>query len=351
MSSVARRRRAGSRAAPARSSIKEVAERAAVSVATVSRALNSPDVVSADTLQRIRDAIRELDYTPNAQASSLRTSRSRLLIALVPDIANPFFSEIIRGIEQVAKEHRYSVLLGDTGYEEASEDAYAEMIASRQADGLITLVPRIPRVRIDGRLPVVNACEYVTDAAISKVHVDNVAAARNAVEYLVLLGHREIAFIRGREQSPITEDRERGYRAALRAAGIEPSEQLTAGGDFSVESGIRATELLFARKRGFTAIFCSNDEMALGAMNAAAACGVRVPDDLSIVGFDDIHMARHFTPPLTTIVQPTREIGQEAARMLLEILDDPDTPPRTRILPTQLIVRGSTCPLVRGPGR
>src|SRR3984957_390655 len=159
-----------------RYNIKEGAVAAKVSVATVSRTLAMPDVVAPETRRRVHDAIRRMGYTPNAQARNLRTARTNVIVALVPDISNPFFAEVIRGIEQVAHRSHYSVLLGDTQYNRTREQGYADLLNTRQADGLITLLPHIPKITAAGRLPIVNACEYVSDRSITSVYVDNVAA-------------------------------------------------------------------------------------------------------------------------------------------------------------------------------
>jgi LacI family transcriptional regulator, repressor for deo operon, udp, cdd, tsx, nupC, and nupG len=322
--------------------IREVAQAAKVSVATVSRTLQMPDVVAPSTRSRVQAAIDRLGYTPNAQARMLRTARTHVIVALVPDISNPFFAEVIRGIEQVAHQNRYSVLLGDTQYSRVREEAYADLLATKQADGLITLLPHIPRVAVSGPLRIVNACEYVKDKSITSVYVDNTAAAKEAVEYLMTLGHRDIAFVTGPMDSPISIDRDQGYEQALQLNGIKRDRKLTVIGDFSVESGSRALETLLAQDQRFTAVFCSNDEMAIGAMQAIKSKGLRVPQDISIMGFDDIRFARYMDPPLTTVAQPKDELGREAMNMLIEILRGTDVPARRRILPTQLVIRGST---------
>jgi len=326
-----------------------VAAAAKVSVATVSRTLQRPEVVREETRRRVYEAIDRLGYTPNAQARNLRTARTRLVIALVPDIANPFFSEVIRGMEQVAHENRYSVLLGDTQSSSAREQAYADMVAARQVDGLITLMRNIPKIQVAGRLPIVNACEYVKNRDISSVYVDNVAAAKAAVNHLLTLGHQHIAFVSGPADSPISVDRHAGYEVALKQAGMRTSQSLIASGDFSMESGVRAIEYFLARKLKFTAVFCSNDEMAIGAIRALAAHALNVPGDISVVGFDDIRFARYTSPPLTTIAQPKNELGREAMRMLIELLNDPNTPVLKRVLSADLVVRGSTARCVNGP--
>lgn len=329
--------------------VKEIAAAANVSVATVSRALQRPEIVNETTRQRIQEVVKRLGYTPNALARNLRTARTRLIVALLPDIANPFFSEVIRGIEQVAHENGYSVLLGETQGSTVREQAYADMVAARQADGIITMSPRVPAIPIQGRLPVVNACEYVKDGQVSSVYIDNIAAAGVAVDYLLMLGHREIAFLAGPPSSPISVDREQGYRLALQRAKLSASAALTVAGDFSIESGERAVELLLSRGKPFTALFCSNDEMAIGALRALSSHGLRVPEDVSVVGFDDIRFARYTSPPLTTVAQPKNALGREAMSMLLELLSDPQVPPRKRVLTADLVVRGSTAP--RGAGR
>jgi LacI family repressor for deo operon, udp, cdd, tsx, nupC, and nupG len=328
--------------------VKEIAAIAKVSVATVSRALQRPEIVSEETRQRIHEVVKRLGYTPNALARNLRTARTRLIIALLPDIANPFFSEVIRGIEQVAHENGYSVLLGETQSSLVREQAYADMVAARQADGIITMSHRVPAIPIDGRLPVVNACEYVKDKKISSVYIDNVAAAGAAVDYLVTLGHRDIAFIAGPSSSPICVDREQGYQLALQRAKIAANPALTAVGDFSIEAGERAIDLFLSQAQSFSAVFCSNDEMAIGAMRALISHGLRVPEDVSVVGFDDIRFARYTSPPLTTVAQPKNALGREAMAMLIELLNDPDVPPRKRVLSADLVVRGSTMPRASG---
>jgi LacI family repressor for deo operon, udp, cdd, tsx, nupC, and nupG len=184
----------------------------------------------------------------------------------------------------------------------------------------------------------------VKDKQISSVYVDNVAAAGAAVDYLVMLGHREIAFVAGPPSSPICVDREHGYRLALQRAKLAVDPALMVSGDFSIEAGERAVELLLSQGPSFSAVFCSNDEMAIGAMRALGSRGLRVPEDVSVVGFDDIRFARYTSPALTTIAQPKNALGREAMAMLIELLADPTVPPRKRVLSADLVVRGSTAP-------
>jgi LacI family repressor for deo operon, udp, cdd, tsx, nupC, and nupG len=328
----------------ARSNIQQVAKLAGVSIATVSRAFAAPERLSPKTLELVRNAVRELDYTPNAQARSLRTERTMLVVALVPDISNPFFSGVIRGVESVAKAHGYSVLLGDTQYSVDNEQRYGDMVSSRLVDGLLTLLPRIPVIQAKGRLPVVNACEPIDDPTVSSVTIDNSAAFRDGVEYLVALGHRHIGFIGGPLTNPLTVARRSGYDAALAAAGLPVDEVLCGDGDFSIEAGVRAADLILSYGRPVTAFACASDELALGVMHALRGRGLSVPADVSVVGFDDISIAQYLDPPLTTIAQPREEMGREAMLMLLQLLADRTVPARKQVLRTQLVIRGSTAP-------
>lgn len=325
--------------------IRSVAKAAGVSIATISRALHEPERLRPATRAKVEAVVRGLGYTPNVQARNLRTSQTKLIIAITPDIANPFCAEVVRGIEKVAHQNGYSVLLGDTEFDTSREEKYADLVRARQADGLITTLPRIPRLVANGRNPIVHVGGDLGAAPdITSVSVDSVAGATAATDYLVALGHRKIAFVRGPDGSVICEEREAGFRQALKKAGVDVDPRLIVGGDFSPDAGIRAVETLTARNVKFTAVFCSNDEMAFGAISAIRASGRRVPNDVSVVGFDDIRFARYFDPPLTTVAQPMKEIGMEAARLLLDILSGKNPPTLKRVFPTQLIVRATTAP-------
>lgn len=328
--------------------VKKVASIAGVSTATVSRALNNPDKVTESTRDKVLAAVGKAGYTGNYLARNLRTRKSSLVIVLVPNISNPFFSEVIRGMERVAHDYGYSVLLGDTQNSLARERTYAMMLATKRADGLITLCPRLPHLDREYskedllEAPIVNACECAPGTPMRTVQLDNVGAARKATEYLIKLGHRRIGFVAGPSDSPLSAYRFEGYERALIEAGMEVEEDLFALGDFSIQSGMIAGEQLLSIRNRPTAVFCCNDEMALGVMTEFKRQGIRIPDDMSIVGFDDIYFARYFDPPLTTIAQPMGRLGERAMQVLCEILAG--TPPRTKdvVLPYELILRSST---------
>jgi LacI family transcriptional regulator, repressor for deo operon, udp, cdd, tsx, nupC, and nupG len=330
--------------------IYEVARRAGVSTATVSRVLSQPDVVSPATRRRVLDAVEGLSYTPNAAAKNLRTLRTGKLLVTVPDISNPFFSLILQGIEDAAQREGYAVLLGDTQHDDKREDGYAAMLRRKEADGLIFLGHRLPKeaatlvkAMAPRCAPVVNGCEFNPRLGVPSVHIDNAKAASEAMDHLFRLGHRRIGIITGPLVSPLSRDRLRGAMSRARQARAEHG-LVVVNGDFSIESGASEGERLLGRRERPTAIFCFNDEMAMGVIQSARRRGLRLPEQLSIVGFDDIRFSTYMDPPLTTIAQPMRAIGAGTVRLLLEILNGNVATPESVTLPHTLVVRSSTAP-------
>lgn len=326
--------------------IRDVAASAGVSSATVSRVLKRPELVTRKTRENVLSAIERLGYAPNAVAASLRTSRTGKIIVSVPDIANPFFSAVIKGVEEAAQENGFSVLLGDTHGLRERENQYAEMLQRREADGLIFLGHRLPdvlahRIARDGPLaPVVNGCEFSPSLGVSSAHIDNAAAARAAMDALYDLDHERIGVITGSLESPLSRDRLAGVRLAAERRGLI-GKLTTAVGDFSIASGeARAAELLSRSERP-TAIFCFSDEMAIGALAALRRLGLDCPRDISVFGFDDIPMARYAFPPLTTIRQPMAEIGRRTVKLMIDILEGRQHQVASVTLRHRLIVRHS----------
>lgn len=325
--------------------IQDVARAAGVSTATVSRVLSTPDVVAEATQAKVMAAVAELGYAPNVAAQSLRTTRTQKILVTVPDISNPFFSQVIRGVEEAATAAGYSVLLGDTRHEVEREEQYAQMLRRKEADGLIFLGHRLPDTLTEmvaamgHRTPIVNGCEYSPALRVSSAHIDNERAAAEAMAHLYGLGHSRIGVITGPLASPISRDRLAG---AADAAARHGHPVTAATGDFSIESGLaQALALLEASPRP-TAIFCFSDEMAMGALEAFRRLGLNCPRDISLVGFDDIRYAPHLDPPLTTVSQPMDRIGHEVVRLLLDVLSGQADQVRHVTLPHRLILRGST---------
>jgi LacI family repressor for deo operon, udp, cdd, tsx, nupC, and nupG len=328
--------------------IHAVAKRAGVSTATVSRVLSRPEVVAPGTRRKVMRAVAFLGYEPNAAAKNLRTDRSRKVLVTVPDISNPFFSLILQGIEETALSEGYSVLVGDTQHDLKREERYAQMLKRREADGLIFLGHRLPKEAV-GLIkavaprcaPIVNGCEFSPRLGVPSVHIDNAKAATEAMDYLYELGHRRVGIITGPLASPLSRDRLRGALSSARNHQAE-EDCMVVTGDFSIESGHTAAEQLLGATEPPSAMFCFNDEMAIGVIDAAKGRGLRIPRDLSVAGFDDIRFARYTDPPLTTVAQPMREIGEGTVRLLLQILDGQTAPPESITLSHKLIVRAST---------
>lgn len=327
--------------------IRKVAELAGVSVATVSRTLKTPDVVAPGTRDKVLAAVEQADYRPNLTAVQFRSQRTRNLVVLVPTIANTFFARVIGGIQEAAQRRGYGILLCNTLGDERTEQAYAGLVSTRQADGLIQLRAYDPftSTRGQARPPMVNACEVLDEAPCPTIKLDNRAAARAVTEHLLALGHRRVGMIKGPRNSPLTRDRLLGFQDALAAAGLLPDESLVCPGDFTPPSGHRAAGELLSRADPPTAIFCENDEMAMGAMRRIKEAGLRIPEDISVAGFDDIAFASFCDPPLTTIAQPAEDFGREAVALLLDIIDDRgDAADEHRIMPFELVIRESTGP-------
>ena len=336
--------------------IHDVAASAKVSTATVSRVLSNPDIVADATRLKVLKAVEQLGYMPNAAAKTLRTAATRKLLVTVPDIANPFFSLIIQGIEESAQREGYSVLLGDTHHDPAMEDRYGLMLQRREADGLIFLGHRLPdtvKAWIRERktlAPVVNGCEYSPSLGVPSAHIDNARASAEMMDHLYGLGHRRIGIITGPLASPLSRDRLRG--AMLRARTEHAAKRVTAvSGDFSIESGVAGAAKLLAQPKPPTAIFCFNDEMAIGVLDYLGRQGRRVPESLSVAGFDDIRFARYSRPALTTIGQPMLDIGRETVRLLLGVLHGTVGKPVSITLPHKLEIRASTGPVPRAAAR
>lgn len=324
------------------SNIRRVAELAGVSVATVSRTLKNPDVVAPATRERVQAAVAAANYRPNGMAVQFRSRRTGNLVVLVPLIANSFFARVIAGIQQAAQAAGYRVLLCDTAGDERREREYAELVYARQADGVIQLRAFDPFAGQGDIPPVVNACEVLAEHTWPKVRLDNRAAARCLTEHLLALGHRRIALIKGPEDSPLTLERLAGYQEALTQAGIALDPGLLHEGDFTLAAGAAAARALLALPDRPTALFCCSDEMAIGALQILRRSGLRVPEDISLAGFDDIAFAAYTEPPLTTIAQPAEAFGQRAVAMLLEVLNGGTPAAREVVLPFELKVRGST---------
>jgi len=345
----------GERGAPA--TIRDVAERAGVSTATVSRVLAGIGNPNPGTAAAVQTAARELAYRASGVARSLRTRRTRTLGLIVTDIQNPFFPELVQAADMAARAAGYSILLGSAAYDEQRAMHYLDLMVDSRVDGLIIassqLSPETWSRLATSPVPVVVVNAEPAGAAVTVITSDNVGGARLAAAHLIALGHRRMAYIRGHKGFTADGPRMAGFRAACREAGIPAADILEVRGDGQVEGGELAAAGLIAAESGVTAIGCYNDMTAIGAMRAIRRAGLRVPLDVSIVGCDDIAAASWVVPALTTVAQQKAEMGRTAVERITAALDHPerDGIPEIVRMPMLLVRRESTGPPARPSGR
>ncbi|QYK05567.1 LacI family DNA-binding transcriptional regulator [Shewanella zhangzhouensis] len=330
--------------------IKKVSELAGVSTATVSRTLKSPERVSEQTRAKVMQAVKQAGYRPNWMATSVKTGKSNAIVVLVPNLVNPFFMRIIEGIEQAAQEKGYCVLLGDTQGLEAREHEYASMVLTNRADGLIQLDHSFPFSDNDADLaatvPMVSVCERIEgERKYPFIELDNHAAGRALAHHLIGFGHRHFGIIAGQRRSQIHHDRLTGIMSVLKGEGIDFKDDMLVGGSYSIETGVEGARELLSRNPRPSAIFCFNDDIAIGAMFEIKAQGLRIPDDISVTGFDNVKVSAYMDPPLTTIDQPAYEMGRNAVEVLVQQINRQPLKRSRVILPFHLLERGSTGPL------
>jgi len=326
--------------------ISDVAKLAGVSPVTVSRVINNADNVSPATRARVEQAIAELGYVPSGVAKSLRLKRTKTLALIVPDIQNSFWTTVARGVEDAAHSRGYSIFLCNTDENAEKQRHYLEVVISQRADGVI-IAPSDNKIEnLDllrkRRIPTVVMDRYIDGWDVDTVMGDSVSAARALVKHLIDLGHTRIAMISGPQTTSTSTDRIIGYRIALAEAGIEYDPELIRIGEYRSISGERLTHQLLENENRPTAIFAANNVIALGVIDALNAHGMRVPQDMALVSFDDLPNTSRLFPFLTVAVQPAYDLGANAAQLLLSRLESDQLPaPRHVILPTRLIIRHS----------
>lgn len=324
--------------------IKDVAKKAGVSISTVSRVINQSKPVRPKTRDRVMDAIDELAYRPNAIARSLKVKHTQSIGIMVPDIANQYYPEVVRGVEDVANMYDYTILLCNTDMDYDKELRYFTELEEKQVDGLIVMGNLISdtlaqKIKESG-IPVVLV--GTSHEEMPSVTINNVMAARDAVNYLIQNGHLRIGMITGKMKDPVMgKARLEGYRTALDGAGIEWQQELVVEGGYRFKSGYEGAVQLLMLNDKPTAIFVSSDEMAIGAMRAILEKGLRIPEDIAIIGFDNIDMAEKVYPSLTTIAQPMYEMGAIGTRLLTKYLQGDSVSADKVILEYKLIMRES----------
>jgi DNA-binding LacI/PurR family transcriptional regulator len=325
--------------------IYEVARAAGVSTATVSRALNGSAQVADRTKHRITEAIAALGYQPNHVARSLVLKATHTIAVMLPDITNPFFPALVKGVQLAADEEGYAVLLAHTGGDPAKEESYFQVLRGQQVDGVLLVglvsAPESLKGLVGRGLPVVMLDRPVDLPGSATVRVDHKAGGRIATEHLLELGHHHIAHIAGPKELGVSQQRLDGYRRALSSHGVAFEESLVAEGDFSEDGGYRGIQDLLRARTRFTALFAANDLSAIGAMTALREHGLQVPGDVSVVGFDDIHLASYTSPKLTTVRQPIYDMGRAAAKLLIDARRK-KVSLKDKIFDGELVVREST---------
>jgi LacI family transcriptional regulator len=325
--------------------IVDVAREAGVSYATVSRVINNKGYINPETREKVLRAVTKLGYVVNQQARSLAGGRSQVVGLVVRDLGTSYIGEIIHGIDEELANASYDLMLYTTHRRKTRESTYVATLTQGLADGLLLVLPREPGAYIETLrrhgFPYVLIDHQGIDEAGPSVGATNRQGGYDATRYLLELGHRRIGFITGSLDLGCSIDRMAGYHAALAESGVPADPALIRQGDFMQPAGYAgARELLMLPQRP-TAIFASNDVSAFGVMEAARDCGLRIPEDISIVGFDDIPQASHVNPPLTTVRQPLEQMGRVATRMLLETIVDRQRPVARVELPTELVLRAS----------
>jgi DNA-binding LacI/PurR family transcriptional regulator len=345
-----RTRKSADTTTPPKIDIRGVAALARVSIATVSRTINHVPTVDPVLAARVWKAVTELNYFPNTQARALVSGKSRLLGLVVSEITNPFFPELIQEFENIAVAHGYEILIGSTNYETKTMEICARRMLERQVDGVAMMTFGADQELLSAlaaqRFPVVTIGKSKL-RGVQAVGIDFGSGIREAVQHLAVLGHRRMAFISGPLRVDNSRARQEAFLHTTHEAGIKVPRQFLFEGDHSMESGLKGADGFLALPNRPTAILCSNDMTAIGALHAVSARNLRVPKDISVVGFDDIHMAQFTVPPLTTVRMSCEDIARAALDTLISAIEGRQAQqgrqgPPTALLPTRLVVRQST---------
>lgn len=330
-----------------RSTIRDVAARAGVSHQTVSRVINQDARVSPETRVKVEEAVRELDYAPNAIARLLATGATHTLACFSPNLTDYTFASLIEGAESEARQQGYYIISSSAPAPDSFHELVEQLVNTRRVDGLIVINPYIDERYqfLPANTPIVFLGAEARDARIDSVVLDERAAGALATRHLVSLGHQRIAHITGPLREDCSQGRLNGYYDALAEAGRAIDYSLVVEGDWSATSGYECVESLIQNGQSFSGLFAQNDRMAVGAIKALQQAGLQVPKDVSVIGFDDMPLASYFDPPLTSIRQDMYAMGRSAAQILIRAITSPDQLRQMQHLPVELVVRQSTLPL------
>ncbi|MGO1059707.1 LacI family DNA-binding transcriptional regulator [Planococcus sp. FY231025] len=324
--------------------IQQVAKYAGVSVATVSRVLNGQDKVAVKTKLKVKEAIQHLNYEPSMLGRNLRNSESRIVLILIPTISNPFYFEIIKGIENMALSQNYNILLCETDSSPQKEDIYFDLVRKKMADGIISMDPAVnveTLKTLSEKYAIIQCSEYGGGVDIPYVTIDSEEASYRAVKHLIQMGHRRIALMNSDEKFLYARERRMGYQRALEEHGIPLNkEYIFYTKELGFEQGQQAMKKILQLKERPSAVFAVSDLLAIGALKEINAAGLRVPEDVAVVGFDKIDFSNMTNPTLTTVAQPMYKMGTIAATMLIDKIQGRHVD--SVVLEHELVIREST---------
>lgn len=327
-------------------SIKDVAREAGVSIATVSRVLNDIDVVNEDTKKKVKDAIKKLAYRPNIVARSLKTQKSSTIGIIIPDISNQFYPEIVRGCEDVANIYNYNIMLCNADLDVEKEMEALRILKEKMIDGVIYMSNSIEQNVIglikELEMPIVLVETTDADGIFPSVSIDNVTAAADAVKYLINKGNKKIAYVGTTiEKVNALSLRYTGYKKGLEEMGMALDKELTYFGGVKARDGYAGINAILDKGVEIDAVFCASDEIAMGVINALRDKSIKVPEDVDVMGFDDIYSASVFYPKLTTVAQPMYDMGSVSMRMLIKSINNLKVDEKHFVLPYRIVERDS----------
>lgn len=327
--------------------IYDVAREANVSMATVSRVVNGNPNVKPTTRKKVLEAIERLGYRPNAVARGLASKKTTTVGVVIPDVSSTFYSELARGIEDIATMYKYNIILSNSDQNKQKEFHLLNTLLGKQVDGIVFMSGNITDEHVEefkrSPVPIVLAASFDQNNEIPSVNIDYEQAAYDAVKFLIDKGHKQIAYVTAPLEEPVNKIKKlNGYQRALEEAGLSLNEEYIIEGDYSYESGIEAFDKILELSPKPTAVFVGTDEMALGVIHAAQDKGYKIPDDFEVVGFDNTRLAVMIRPKLTTVVQPTYDIGAVAMRLLTKLMNKEEVDNQIVILPHRIEIRQST---------
>jgi len=326
--------------------IRDVAKKANVSISTVSRVFNNPNSVNQEMRERVLQVIEELGYVPNPLASGLRDNRSKIIVAMIPDIRNSYYADMMSGIEEIALSKRYTVIICNNIHHEERFLEHVKNFMKMKIDGLIfasTAITEFYKKNFDAlNIPIVLASTEGREWNLPSVRVNDFQASYDATAFLIQNGHHDIGFISGPSHAPIAgRERYEGFLAAMRDHQLPTSEQNVVYSEMSYDAGHEAMSKLYAKMPHLTAVYAASDAMAIGAMNFLHGQGLEVPRHISVIGFDNLEISRMVSPGLTTVAQHIREIGKTAGTLLFQAIENREEPLNSVTIDHEIIVRGT----------